>query len=160
MGRKKTTDKDEKKAEKLSLRRVLQNNFYILRIIHRASPIVLWADIFLDLMWSVIQFLSGSFLLKVIVDRMDAGQSIGRMATVVLFMCAVHVTVFFIQQWFWSVYFEVTYTRVSAIITRMLIRQMSAVELSRYEDPTYYEKYIKAMNEADYRSFRVLWSLE
>ncbi len=158
MNRKKKADKKE--SERLSMRRVLQNNFYILRIIRKASPVILYADIFLDLLWSVLEFLSGAFLLKVVVDRMDAGAPMERLVAVVLTVCGIHLVVWFVQQWFWSVYFEVTYTRVSAIITRMLIRQMSAVELSRYEDPTYYEKYIKAMNEASYRSFRVLWSLE
>ncbi len=151
---------DEVKAEKLSLRRVIQNNFYILRIIQKNAPAFLWGDLILDLLWSVIEFLSGSFLLKVVVDRMDAGQSIGTLATVVLIVCGVHLVVWFIQQWFWNVYGEATFSRVSAVITKMLIRQMSAVELSRYEDPVYYEKYIKAMNEANWRSFRVLWSLE
>ncbi len=149
-----------KKPDKLPLRRVLQNNFYILRIIQKEAPAFLWADIVLDLLWSVIEFLSGSFLLKVVVDRMDAGESIGTLATVVLIVCAIHLVVWYIQQWFWSVYGEATFVRISAAITKMLIRQMSAVELSRYEDPAYYEKYIKAMNEANWRSFRVLWSLE
>ncbi len=150
----------EKNPDKLPLRRVFQNNFYILRIIHKAAPVMLWVDIFLDLMWAVIQFLSGSFLLKIIVDRMEAGQSIGTMVAAVLIMFAIHVAVFFAQQWFWSVYFQVAYIRVSAAIIKMLIKQMSAVELSRYEDPTYYETYIKAMNAANNRSFNVLWSLE
>ncbi len=158
--KKKAPDKNQKKPEKLPLRRVLQNNFYILRIIHKIAPAFLWADLVLDLLWSVIEFLSGAFLLKVVVDRMDAGESIGTLAAAVLGVCAIHLVVFMIQQWFWSVYGEVTYVRVSSAITKMLIRQMSAVELSRYEDPAYYEKYIKAMNEANWRAFRVLWSLE
>ncbi len=156
----KTSNPNEKKPEKLPLRRVLQNNLYILRIIQKNAPAFLWGDLILDLLWSVIEFLSGPFLLKVVVDRMDAGESIGTLAAAVLGVCAVHLVVWFIQQWFWSVYGEATFVRVSACITKMLIRQMSAVELSRYEDPAYYEKYIKAMNEANRRSFRVLWSLE
>ncbi len=162
MSRKDKKSKMSKKdaPEKLPLRRVFANNFYILRIIHKVAPAFLWMDICLDLLWSVIEFLSGAFLLKMVVDRMDAGESIGNLAAVVLIICAIHLVVWFIQQWFWSVYGEATFSRVSAVMTKMLIRQMSAVELSRYEDPAYYEKYIKAMNEANWRSFRVLWSLE
>ncbi len=160
MGRKAPKSPDEKKPEKLPLRRVLANNFYILRIIQKNAPAFLVCDILLDLLWAVLEFLSGPFLLKLVVDRMEEGQSIGALAAAVLGVCAIHLVVFMIQQWFWSVYGEATYVRLSAVITKMLIRQMSVVELSRYEDPAYYEKYIKAMNEANWRCFRVLWSLE
>ena len=45
-------------------------------------------------------------------------------------------------------------------IRTALYTQMRAVELSCYEDPAYYEKYVKAMNEAEDRAFNVLWALE
>ncbi len=156
----KTKSTDEKKPEKLPLKRVIQNNLFVLKLIHRAAPSYMVLDILLDLLWAVIQFFSGSFLLKVVVDRMEGGESIEVLLAIVLGMCAVHMAVYFCQTFFWNVYGAMTHFRLRGVIVKMLIRQMSAVELARYEDPAYYETYIKAMNEAKGRSFRVLWSLE
>ena len=60
----------EKKPDKLSLRRVLQNNLFMLGMIRRAAPAYIVIDVILDLLWSVIEFFSGSFLLKVVVDHL------------------------------------------------------------------------------------------
>lgn len=167
MSRKKKTAKrakrakpDEKKADKLPLRRVLQNNLYILKLIQRAAPSYIILDIILDLLWTVVEFFSGAFLLKVVVDRLQGDEPIETLVAIIIGMCLIHMAVYFSQMLFWHVYGRATHLRLRAKITKELIRQMSAVELARYEDPEYYEKYIKAMNEAQNRSFWVLWSLE
>ncbi len=160
MSRQKKAKTDEKAAEKLPMRRILQNNLYVLRLIHKAAPWYMPVDMLLDLLWTVVEFLSGAFLLKVVVDRLEGDEPIERLVAILLGLCAIHMVVYMCQMLFWYVYGSATHLRLRARITKSLMRQMSVVELSRYEDPAYYEKYIKAMSEAQNRSFRVLWSLE
>ena len=150
----------EKKPDKLSLRRVLQNNLYMLGMIRRAAPAYIFIDIILDLSWSVIEFFSGSFLLKVVVDHLGEGGDPMTLTWFILGMFAIHITVFFAQQAFWQIYAPISQRKLSMAIRTALYTQMRAVELSCYEDPAYYEKYVKAMNEAEDRAFNVLWSLE
>ena len=78
----------------------------------------------------------------------------------ILGMFAIHITVFFAQQTFWQIYAPISQRKLSMAIRTALYTQMRAVELSCYENPAYYEKYVKAMNEAENRAFNVLWSLE
>lgn len=151
---------DEKKPERLKLRRVLQNNLYMLRMIRKAAPAYIVIDVILDLLWSVIEFFSGSFLLKVVVDHLEEGAPLGRLTAVIIGMFVIHVTVFFAQQAFWQIYAPISQRRLSMAIKTALYTQMRSVELSCYENPEYYEKYVKAMNEAEGRAFNVLWSLE
>ncbi len=156
----KTPKTDEKKADKIPMRRILQNNLYVLRLIREAAPGYILLDIFLDLLWTVVEFFSGAFLLKVVVDRLEGDEPIETLIAIILGMAILHMVIFFCQQLFWQIYGTATHLRLRAKITKSLIKQMSRVELSRYEDPEYYEKYIKAISEAQNRSFRVLWSLE
>ncbi len=151
---------DEKKPDRLSLRRVLQNNLYMLGMIRRAAPAYIVIDVVLDLLWSVIEFFSGSFLLKVVVDHLGEGGDPATLAWFIGGMFAIHVTVFFAQQAFWQIYAPISQRKLSMAIRTALYTQMRSVELACYEDPTYYEKYVKAMNEAENRAFNVLWSLE
>lgn len=162
MSKKTKTKKNpaEKKPERLSLRRVLQNNLFMLGMIRRAAPAYIFIDVILDLLWSVIEFFSGSFLLKVVVDHLGEGGDPMTLTWFILGMFAIHITVFFAQQAFWQIYAPISQRKLSMAIRTALYTQMRAVELSCYEDPAYYEKYVKAMNEAEDRAFNVLWALE
>ncbi|MBO5511815.1 MAG: ABC transporter ATP-binding protein [Clostridia bacterium] len=153
-------DPAEKKPEKLSLRRVLQNNLFMLGMIRRAAPAYMIIDVILDLSWSVIEFFSGSFLLKVVVDHLGKNGDPVTLTWFILGMFAIHITVFFAQQAFWQIYAPISQRKLTLAIKTALYTQMRRVELSCYEDPAYYEKYVKAMNEAEDRAFNVLWSLE
>ena len=150
----------EKKPDKLSFRRVLRNNLFMLGMIRRAAPAYIFIDVILDLLWSVIEFFSGSFLLKVVVDHLGEGGDPMTLTWFILGMFAIHITVFFAQQAFWQIYAPISQRKLSMTIRTVLYTQMRAVELSCYEDPAYYEKYVKAMNEAEDRAFNVLWALE
>ena len=150
----------EKKPDKLSFRRVLQNNLFMLGMIRRAAPAYIFIDVILDLLWSVIEFFSGSFLLKVVVDHLGEGGDPMTLTWFILGMFAIHITVFFAQQAFWQIYAPISQRKLSMAIRTALYTQMRSVELSCYENPEYYEKYVKAMNEAEDRAFNVLWSLE
>ena len=160
MSKKTKKNPAEKKPDKLSLRRVLQNNLYMLGMIRRAAPAYIFIDVILDLLWSVIEFFSGSFLLKVVVDHLGEGGDPMTLTWFILGMFAIHITVFFAQQAFWQIYAPISQRKLSMAIRTALYTQMRAVELSCYEDPAYYEKYVKAMNEAEDRAFNVLWALE
>ena len=158
--KKKQKKSDEKKPEKLPLRRVLNNNLYMLRLIRKAAPSYIVIDVILDLLWSVIEFFSGSFLLKVVVDHLGDGGDPATLAWFIGGMFVIHITVFFAQQAFWQIYAPISQRKLTMAIRTALYTQMRAVELSCYENPEYYEKYVKAMNEAEDRAFNVLWSLE
>lgn len=150
----------EKKPDKLPFRRVLQNNRYMLGMIRRAAPAYIVIDVILDLLWSVIEFFSGSFLLKVVVDHLGEGGDPATLAWFIGGMFIIHISVFFAQQAFWQIYAPISQRKLSMAIRTALYDQMRSVELSCYENPEYYEKYVKAMNEAEGRAFNVLWSLE
>ena len=150
----------EKKPEKLPLRRVLQNNLFMLGMIRKAAPSYIVIDVVLDLLWSVIEFFSGSFLLKVVVDHLGDGGDPATLAWFIGGMFVIHITVFFAQQAFWQIYAPISQRKLSMAIRTALYTQMRGVELACYENPEYYEKYVKAMNEAEDRAFNVLWSLE
>ena len=132
----------------------------MLGLIRKAAPAYIVIEIILDLLWSVIEFFSGSFLLKVVVDHLGEGASPVLLTVIILGMLAIHATVFFAQQAFWQIYAPISQRKLTMAIKKRLYTQMQAVELSCYEDPEYYEKYVKAMNEAEGRAFNVLWSLE
>lgn len=160
MSRKDKTKKQKEKKPRLPLRQVFSHNLFILRLMHRVVPgYIFWTTLF-DLLWTVIGFFSGSFLLKYIVDGLGENTPVERLYLFVGGLFALHVLLRMIQNWYWNVIAEEQHDRMVLSVRKQLYAQMGAVELSCYEDPTYYEKYLKAMSEATNRCRNVLRSLQ
>lgn len=147
-------------APHLGFRRVCQNNLFILRTIHEVSPGYVTADLLIDLLWTVLEFLSGTYLLKFVVDGLQDKMPTERLCLLVGLLFALHVGLRLLQQWFWECIAERRYIQLELCLRRRMYAKMQAVELSCYEDPAYYEKYLKAMAEVENRTVQVLWNLE
>ena len=147
-------------APHLGFRRGCQNNLFILRTIHEVSPGYVTADLLIDLLWTVLEFLSGTYLLKFVVDGLQDKMPTERLCLLVGLLFALHVGLRLLQQWFWECIAERRYIQLELCLRRRMYAKMQAVELSCYEDPAYYEKYLKAMAEVENRTVQVLWNLE
>lgn len=154
--------KEEKKKEpKLKLRRVISNNVYMLRIMHETAPWYMPVDFVLTLAFAVAEFFSGSFMLKVIVDGLgDKSNDPGWLFLFVGLLFIIHLGLNVFQNYFFNV-LSVPMTRsINMKIKTQMFAKMRSVELSCYEDPAFYEKYVKAMAESTNRAFSVLYDFE
>ena len=154
--------KEKKKKEpKLKLSRVIDNNLYMLKILHKSAPWYIPIDFVLTLMFSVAEFFSGAFMLKVIVDALDETNAEPYWLFIFvggLFL--IHWLLSMFQQYFFNVLSIPMTMGINRRIKRQMFAKMRAVELSCYEDPEFYEKYVKAMNESSQRAMSVLYNLE
>lgn len=154
--------KEEKKKEpKLKLKRVIDNNLFMLRILHESAPWYIPVDFVLTLMFSVAEFFSGAFMLKVIVDAL--GEANAEPYWLFIFvggLFVIHWLLSMFQQYFFNVLSIPMTMGINRRIKRQMFAKMRAVELSCYEDPEFYEKYVKAMRESSQRAMNVLYNLE
>lgn len=160
---KKSDKKEKEKKEKkpsLPLSRIWDNNMFMLRLIRKAAPGYMFVDIITTLSWSVLEFFSGAFLLKVVVDSLGRGVPLEQLLLLVGLLFVLHVAVRFARQCIWQLYAPPREYRLNTSIRLLLYEKMRSIELSCYEDPSFYEKYVKAMGEVNDRAFQVLWSLE
>ena len=157
-GKKKDAGKEK---NKLKLRRVVSNNLYMLRIMHETTPWYMPVDFLLTLAFAVAEFFSGSFMLKVIVDNLgDKKNSAGWLFLFVGFLFVIHWGLNIFQSYFFNV-LQVPMTRsINMKMKTQMFAKMRSVELSCYEDPAFYEKYVKAMAESTNRAFGVLYDFE
>ena len=162
MSHKNKKNKDKKKQEpKLKLRRVISNNLYMLRIMHETAPWYMPVDFILTLAFSVAEFFSGAFMLKVIVDGLDEqGASAGWLFLFVGLLFLIHLGLNIFQNYFFNVLSVPMTVSINTKIKTQMFAKMRSVELSCYEDPAFYEKYVKAMAESTNRAFSVLYDFE
>jgi len=153
------TQKKEKK-KKLPLKRTISNNFFALRAIGIASPIYLAVYLGSSLVYGGLEFLSETYMLREIVNSVTAGEDIIRIIKFVVVLWIVSVVIYTVLQYFWNVISPIQQRKVGAYIERMLFDKASQVELACYENPKFYDKYVKAMDEAYDRMIKVMWTLD
>ncbi|MBQ9765190.1 MAG: ABC transporter ATP-binding protein [Lachnospiraceae bacterium] len=152
-------DKKEKK-KKLPIKRTISNNLFALKMIWNASPIYLVVYIGSSFVYGILGFLSETYLLRRIVNGIDAGEDIVSIVRYVVTLALICIGAYLVLSWFFNVVSPIKSRRVGAYVEKMLFRKASEVELACYETPSFYDKYVKAMDEAYDRMLKVMYTLD
>ncbi|MBR2371135.1 MAG: ABC transporter ATP-binding protein [Clostridia bacterium] len=152
--------KVKEKKKRLPFRRSASNNLFALRAIGRASPIYLAVYLGSSVVYGLLDFLSGGYLLRRIVNELEAGTDIAIIMKGVAILGTICLLAYFYFSWFWNVPAPIQRKRVGAYVEKMLFKKSAQVELACYENPTFYDKYVRAMDEAYDRMIKVMQTLD
>lgn len=148
------------KKEKLGIKKTLDNNLFALKAIWNASPSYLLVYLGSSVIYGVLGFLSEGYLLRKVVNGIENGEDIDGLLTYVAVLGAVCCVVYLILNWFWNVMSPPRQRNIAANIEKMLFRKSAKVELACYETPSFYDKYVRAMDEAYDRMMKVMRSFD
>ncbi len=155
-------ERKKAKAEKkkLSLRRTLSNDLFALRCIWEGSPLYLIVYLGSSLVYGLLDFLSGSFLLRQIVNGVERGEDSAALIRYVIILGAVSVLSYMALRYFWNVGSAKPWNNIVRNVERKLYRKAAAVELACYESPAFYDKYVRAVEESHNRMMGVVYTLD
>ena len=148
--------KDEK--PKISLRRTVSNNLFMLKLLHKASPGRIAIEMGLWALEAVIGFFSWQYMLRYIVNGIAEEKGFYDLALLLVVMTVLNVVLVFIQQLWYQVFSGFFYQRTAKYFQEMVYRKAGSVDLACYENPTFYDKYMKALNETATRADEVATS--
>ena len=103
-----------------------------------------------------LDFLTGSFLMKLIVDGIENGVSSSFILTYMIVMGSIYITVSITQNYFWNIKSPEATNRISASLRKRLFKKAGEVDLVCYETPAFYDKYVKAFDETTKRISKVM----
>lgn len=152
--------KEKPKKEKLSFKKTLSNNFFALKAIWQGSPSYLIIYLGSSFIYGVLGFLTNTYLLRKIVNEMSNGGSIDSIINYTIVLSIVCLISYTALHWYWNVGSVPAVRKIGANIERKLFRQAARVELACYETPSFYDKYVRAMDEAYNRMINVMNSLD
>lgn len=150
----------KKEKKKLGFKRTAANNLFALKAIWEGSPSYLIVYLGSSVIYGVLGFLSETYLLRKVVNGVQSGEDIGSLVTYVAFIGITCIVVYQALQWFWNVMSPPKQRKIAANIEKMLFRQAAKVELACYETPSFYDKYVRAMDEAYDRTIKVMRSFD
>lgn len=162
-----TSDEAEKEAKqkkekkkRLPWRRSVSNIFFALRQVWEVAPVYFIMYYAMTFVWGALDFLEGSYLLRMIVSGIEKATPTRRIVTFMLIIAIADVLASALNSYYWNVISPPKYQLVSATIRKKLFRKASTVELSCYETPAFYDKYMKAMDEANSRVEKVMGTID
>ncbi len=149
-------DKAKEKKKKLTLSRTVSNIGFALGQVWKVSK---WYFIFyfgITFINAPLDFLTGSFLMKLIVDGIENGVPRSFILTYMIVMGGIYITVSITQNYFWNVKSPEATVSISASLQKRLFKKAGEVDLGCYETPSFYDKYVKAFDETSGRIYKVM----
>lgn len=149
--KKKKKTEEKNKEPKLSVRRVWSNNLFALSLIAKAAPwyLPVWFG------WSVLNaisgFLTGSYLLRIAINNVQDNVPYEKTLVYIVIFIAVALLCSIITRIFSRYVVQILSIKISASVKKVMLDKAKNVELACYEKPEFYDRYVRAMAEANDR---------
>ncbi len=154
-------DKRKKKdLNALKFRRVISNNLFVLKIIHKVAPSYLPTYFLWTVGNAILDFLMNIWLLREIVNRYELGRPVSEVIGMLLALIAAQLVWLLIVATLPQIVYPRYGQKIVARIQKELFEKAAAVELECYENPEFYDKYVKAMDNAYGRCMDVVYSID
>ena len=140
--------KSIEKKKKLTFRHTLHNTIFVFKTVHAAAPGLIAVLAFIVLFEAATNFLGDSFMLRFIINSVQDGRNVTEIVTFVLLVAVMTIICQMGENGLYNFYTYKKYMAITAHIEREIFRKSREVELSCYEDPVFYDKYVRAMDEA------------
>ena len=155
-----TAKQSKEKKKRLPWRRAVSNIFFALRQVWEVAPVYFIMYYAMTFVWGTLDFLEGSYLLRMIVSGIEKATPTRSIVTFMLIIAVADILASALNSYYWNVVSPPKHQLVSATIRKKLFRKASTVELSCYETPAFYDKYMKAMDEANDRVEKVMGTID
>ena len=156
----KKKEKAKEKKKKLPFKRSMSNIAFALRQVWEVSPAYFIIYYLMTLIYAPLDFLSGSFLIRLIVNGFEAKTDTDVILTFMVIICVITITINMISSFYWNIISPAQYRKIGATMQKKLFKKASEVELACYETPAFYDKYVKAMDEAYDRVMKVMGTID
>ena len=119
----KASPEAKEKKKRLPLRRSFANIFFALRQVWEVSPSYFIVYYAMTFVWGTLDFLEGSFLLRLIVNGVEKNTPTRTIVTFMLIIAIADVLTSALNSYYWNVVSPPKYQQVSATIRKKLFRK-------------------------------------
>ena len=137
----------------------LKNNLFILKHIHTASPGRIVFGLTVILLKSLAAVLLNVYMLQFVINAIQTGRDFSSIAYFVIAIAAYYILFCVLESYYNEVFVPISDKKIYSYFQKMLFKKATDVELACFENPEFYEKYVKAISEASLRASGVLSSI-
>ena len=150
--------KQDTKAPKQKLKRILSNNLRIVGKVARLTPDY-FISVFLEgIVWGLINSVEAVFTFHLF-DALDEGRSFREIALIILAMAAFYLIAYALDAWYWQYYCPLLRRKLELKLHRELFDKAQTLDIACYDDPAFYNDFVWAMDEAGQRAYDVMFDI-
>lgn len=142
----------KQKDLKLSVKRIIKDNLMMLELIHKESPGFILISIITILLPVCAEFVSGTLILRYTLNSINKGRSFTQISILVVFWMVIYLVMSGIRSLYDEQIYNVRILDVRRNLYTRIYQKASSVELGCYENPEYYNKFAKAIDECGDRA--------
>lgn len=128
---------------------VIKNNLYVLKMIHRASPGRIAMGLVQMILGTATNFLFNVYLLRLVVNSIADGTPFKAIFGYIVGIGILLMLNYLFSGYYSNIYLPMAEGRIYKYIKKMVFKKASEVDMACYEDPDFYDDYMKAVNETD-----------
>ena len=155
---KKNKKQKQEKKKRVPFKVVMRDSLASLKICFKHSPFGCTIVLISYLIDSLISFSSGTYALKYIIDSYEDGIEFSEVALAVVFLVAIPALCQLIVDFIVELCWGVGSLKISTAIHKSIFKKNTEVELACYENPEFYDKYVKASCETADNMFNVTFT--
>jgi len=151
--------KPEKK-KRLPVGRTIANTVFALKQVWHVSHSYFIIYFVNTILYAPLNFLSSTYLLSVIVDGVKNNKPVEGIAAFIAVIAVWSIGMELFNGVYWQIISPGNYDKVANYVRIKLSQKAASADLSCYETPSFFDKYVKAMDEANDRIYRVMGSVD
>lgn len=144
---------------KLPIKRIISNNLFFLKLINHSSKTVIFWTTFWNVIGALTDFFFYTLLLRLIVNTVSGGGDFKKLVILILISFAVQLLYFLFNSIYYNKLYELQINKIQNHIYQTVFKKAVSVDLECYENPEFYDKAIKALNECTNRIYQVIGSV-
>lgn len=152
--------KEKKNKEKrVPFKLVMKDTWLSLCLAFRYAPFACIVMLLSYILESIIGFASGTYALKYIIDSYEDGLEFWSVALSVALIVAVPAVLLIITDFIVDITWSIGSNKISMSVHKSIFEKNTSVELSCYENPQFYDKYVKASAETPSHIFNMVFAV-
>ncbi len=158
MKTKRNTEKRQNPKERQSLSRMIKNNFYMLRFAAKYTPSYIFGAMVEGVVWGIIHSFTSVIFVKMLFDRIGEG-NFGGAARVIGLMASFALITKFFHHWYWKIFNPKIRQTLHLKMQETLFEKAMSLDLSCYDNPTFYNDFVWAINASDDQVSGILFDI-
>lgn len=142
-----------------NIKNVIKNNFYVLKLIFKASPTRLFFSITITSLKSLVNVLFNAVVLRQIINGVQQSEGFFHLISPVVFIFIYQVIISILESIYFELYVPFSDKKIQRTIHLLLFEKAAAVDLECFENSDFYDKYVRAISQVNTCYNQVLTSL-
>ena len=151
--------KKKEKGNKLSFKAVFKDTVYAMKLIVSSAPAVFVLRMIIQFLETVLGFVVGTYSLRYIINSFEAGRPFGQVALEAFVMIIIPAALVLVMDPLTTFITDIAFIKVEKKVLTKLYEKCTSVELACFENPDFYDKYVKANQDLVWRMWNITWTV-